>query len=95
MYELHYCHPLYKIVKKSQGGTSMDYGELHMRINEILEEKGISKNRICKDLDIPRTNFNKYCRDGVTRLDTKLICKLCWYLNIEIGDLIEYKKPNK
>ena len=46
----------------------MEYGNLRMRINGILEEKGISKNKICKDLDIPRTNFNKYCRDGVTRL---------------------------
>ena len=41
----------------------MEYGNLHMRINEILQGKGISKNRICKDLDIPQTNFNKYCRD--------------------------------
>ncbi len=31
----------------------MEYGNLHMRINEILQEKGISKNKICKDLDIP------------------------------------------
>ena len=45
----------------------MDYGNLHLRINEILQEKGISKNQICKGLDIPRTNFNKYCRDGVCR----------------------------
>ena len=42
----------------------VDYGNLHLRINEILDKKGISKNKICKDLDIPRTNFNKYCRDG-------------------------------
>lgn len=71
----------------------MEYGNLHMRINELLEEREISKNKICKDLDIPRTNFNKYCRDGVSRLDTGLICKLCCYLDITVGDLIEYKRP--
>ncbi len=69
------------------------YGSLHLRINEILKEKGISKNQICKDLDIPRSNFNKYCRDEFQRLDTKLICKLCFYFDINIYDLIEYKKP--
>lgn len=53
----------------------MKYGNLHLRINEILEEKGISKNKICKDLDIPQTNFNIYCCDGVSRFDTGLICK--------------------
>ena len=46
----------------------MNYDNLHLRINEILHKKGISKNKICKDLDIPRTNFNRYFRDGVTRL---------------------------
>lgn len=77
----------------SKGEFFMNYGNLHLRINEILVERGISKNKICKELDIPRTNFNKYCRDGVTRLDTGLICKLCWYLDITVGDLIEYKHP--
>ena len=35
-----------------------------MRINELLQERKISKNRICKDLDIPRSNFNRYCKDN-------------------------------
>ena len=72
----------------------MDYGKLSLRIEEILEEKGISKNQICKDLDIPRTNFNRYCRDDFQRIDSGLICKLCWYLNVEIGELIVYNRPN-
>lgn len=71
----------------------MNYGSLHLRIDEILLQKGISKNRLCKDLDIPRTNFNKYCRDAVTRLDTGMLCKLCFYLEIEPGDLIVYIRP--
>lgn len=38
-------------------------GRLRMRINELLEEHNISKNSICKELDSPRSNFNRYCRD--------------------------------
>lgn len=71
----------------------MDYGKLTLNIERILEERGISKNRICKDLDIPRANFNRYCRDDFQRLDAGLLCKLCWYLDIEVGKLIEYVKP--
>lgn len=73
----------------------MEYGNLHMRINEILKEKGSRKNKICKDLDIPRTNFNKYCRDDVAPFDTGLICKLCWYLDITVGDLIKHIHSEK
>ena len=70
----------------------MGYGALQFRLNEILEERRISKNRICKELDIPRTNLNRYCRNDFQRIDAALVCKLCWYLDVEVGDLIVYQK---
>ena len=66
------------------------YCRLHFNIERILKEKGISKNQICKDLDIPRSNFNRYCRDEFQRIDSFLICKLCYYLEIDIATLITY-----
>lgn len=71
----------------------MNYGTITLQINELLNSKGISKNQICKDLDIPRTNFNKYCRNEFQRLDVGLICKLCYYLNVEIDEIIKYNPP--
>lgn len=62
---------------------------LHLRINELLSEKGLSKNRICKDLDLPRGNFNRYCRDEFQRIDANLLLKLCDYFNCTISELIE------
>ena len=71
----------------------MDYGKLTLNLERIMNERGISKNRICKDLDIPRTNFNRYYRNDFQRMDAGLICKLCWYLEIDAGELIEYTRP--
>ena len=62
---------------------------IHMRIEELLGERGISKNQICKDLDIPRGNFNRYCRDEFQRIDANLVIKLCGYLNCELQELLE------
>ncbi|MBQ8856640.1 MAG: helix-turn-helix transcriptional regulator [Lachnospiraceae bacterium] len=61
---------------------------IHMRIVELLTEKEISKNQICKDLDIPRGNFNRYCRDEFQRIDANLVVKLCDYLKCDISDLL-------
>lgn len=71
----------------------MDYGKLELHINELLTSRGIPKNQICKDLDIPRSNFNRYCKNEFQRLDAGLVCKLCHYLNIEISELITYQPP--
>lgn len=73
----------------------MDYGKLTLHIEQILQEKGISKNRICKDLDIPRPNFNRYCRNDFQRMDAYLLCKLCWYLDVDISQLITYTRPEQ
>lgn len=64
---------------------------IHMRIEELLKEQEISKNQICKDLDIPRGNFNRYCRDQFQRIDANLILKLCDYLKCDLGELMEIR----
>ena len=73
----------------------MDYGKLRLNIEAILEKKGISKNQVCKELDIPRTNLNRYCQNEFQRIDAELICKLCYYLKIEVGELITYSRPEE
>lgn len=69
------------------------YGDLTMNIENILRNKGISKNKICKDLEIPRPNFNRYCQNSFQRIDANLVCKLCYYLDCTIDELIIYTPP--
>lgn len=68
---------------------------LHIRLNELLAENGISKNKICKDLDQQRGNFNRYCRDDFQRVDANLIIKLCEYFNCSVGDLFEIREKEE
>ena len=73
----------------------MNCGNLVFMLEQILKERGISKNQICKALDIPRSNLNRYCRNEFQRIDANMVCKLCEYLEIEIGDLIKYERAEK
>ena len=65
---------------------------VHIRIPELLKEKRISKTKLCKDLDLQRTNLNKYCRDNFKRIDATLLIKLCDYFQCEISDLLEIRE---
>ncbi len=67
---------------------------VHMRILELLRENNLSKNKVCKDLDLQRGNFNRYCRDDFQRIDANLILKLCDYFHCTIADLLEIKEEN-
>ena len=59
---------------------------------ELLQEKNISKTKICKDLNLQRGNFNKYCRDDFQRIDTNLIIKLSDYFQCSLSELLEIKE---
>lgn len=39
-----------------------EYGYIKFHIEDILKEKGISKNTMCFDLRLQRTQLNKYCK---------------------------------
>ena len=65
----------------------MNDKKLHIRIQELAEEKGISKTKLCKDLDMEYGNFNKYYNDKFQRIDANLIIKLCEYFQCGISDL--------
>ena len=49
---------------------------LHLRLEELLTERGLSKKKVCSALDVERTNFNRYYRDEFQRLDANFPTKL-------------------
>lgn len=65
---------------------------LHMRLEELLAERGLSKKKVCSALDIERTNFNRYYRDEFQRIDANFLLKLCDYFDCEVGDLFEIRE---
>lgn len=65
---------------------------LHMRLEELLAERGLSKKKVCSALDIERTNFNRYYRDEFQRIDANFLLKLCDYFECEVGDLFEIRE---
>ncbi len=67
---------------------------LHIRLEELLIERNLSKKKVCSALDIERTNFNRYYRDEFQRIDAKLILKLCDYFDCEVGDLFEIREDD-
>jgi len=61
---------------------------IHIRIVELLQEKKISKTKICKQ----RGNFNRYCRDDFQRIDTNFMIKLCDYFQCSFNELLEIRE---
>ena len=73
--------------------NNSEYGKLELHIEELLKKNSISKNTLCKTMDIPRSNLNRYCRNEFERLDANFICKLLHFFQCPLDELLTYKDP--
>lgn len=70
-------------------------GHLHIRLGELLEENGLSKNNFSQRAEMQRTQLNKYINDEVALLSVDVLERICSVLDCQISDLLEFKKENK
>lgn len=67
-----------------------DYGRVIFKIDQVLEEKNISKNKLEREANLQRTQINSYCNNKAKRVDLATIAKICYVLDCEIEDIMEY-----
>lgn len=69
------------------------YGNIRIKLDEIIEKTGISKNKLCHKAELERTQLNNFCKNKVTRLDTDVLARICCALDCKIEDILEYIPP--
>ena len=71
------------------------YGTIKINLAKLIEERGISKNKLSHRAEMQRTQINHYCNNTISRLDVDVLSRLCTVLACEIGDLLEFVPPEK
>ena len=67
-----------------------EYGRMEIRLKELLEEKGLSRNKLSHKMEMNWKQIDKYCKNEVTRLDVYVLCKLCTILECRVEDLLVF-----
>ena len=70
--------------------NSSDYGEIRIHLKEILEERNISLNQLSFRAEMQRTQLINYRDNKIQRLDIDILKRLCYVLDCDLHDLIEY-----
>ena len=71
-----------------------EYGTIRIKLDELIEKSGISKNKLSHKAEMQRTQLNNYCNNKITRLDIDVLARICTVLNCSISDLLEFVPPN-
>lgn len=73
---------------------SIDYGKVKINLDKIIKEKNISKNKLTQKTEMQRTQLNNYCKQNIQRIDLSILARLCYVLECDISDIIEYIPPD-
>lgn len=71
-----------------------EYGTIRIKLEELIEQAGISKNKLSHKAEMQRSQINNYCNNKITRLDTEVLARICTVLNCSISDLLEFIPPD-
>lgn len=70
-----------------------EYGTVRIKLDELIRQAGISKNKLSHRAEMQRTQINNYCNNQITRLDIDVLARICTVLQCSIGDLLEFVPP--
>lgn len=72
-----------------------EYGKVYLNLEELINQKGISKTQLSYSAKISHTQLNRFCKGEAVRIDFSTIARLCTVLNCTVADLIIYEPPKK
>lgn len=75
--------------------NDLEFGTIRLHLNELMKERNISINKLSFRAEMRRTQLKKYCRNEVQRLDIAVLSRLCYALDCDLNDLLEYIPPEK
>lgn len=70
------------------------FGTIRIKLTELLEARGLSKNKLSHRAEMQRTQLNHYCNNTITRLDIDVLARLCTVLDCGIDELLEFVPPS-
>lgn len=73
----------------------MEYGTIKIKLADLIEQEGLSKNKLSHRAEMQRSQINNYCNNRISRLDIDVLSRICTVLNCSIGDLLEFVPSKK
>ncbi len=70
-----------------------DCGDIKIHLKELIDDRDISLNQLSFRAEMQRTQLRNYRDNKIQRLDIDILKRLCYVLECDLSDLIEYIPP--
>ena len=71
----------------------IEFGKINLKLDEIMKKQNISVNKLAFRSEMQRTQLKAYRDNDVQRVDLAVLARLCYALDCDLGDLLDYVPP--
>lgn len=72
-----------------------DYGFVELRLKEVMEERGITRNQLAKLIDARFEVVSKWYKGEVEKMDLDILARICYAMDCTTEDLLRYVPAEK
>lgn len=66
--------------------------KIYIDLEALLKQKNVSKNKLCQNCNLQRTQLNNYCKNKIIRIDLSILSRICEYLECTPNDILKFTK---
>ncbi|MGI6175196.1 MAG: helix-turn-helix domain-containing protein [Christensenellales bacterium] len=75
--------------------TIKDYGRIVYRFADVMDKKGITRNKLASLTGVRFEVADRLYKGIVERMDMDVLARVCYVLDCQVGDVIQYDKSSK
>jgi len=72
--------------------TVKNYGRIVYRFAEVMDDKGITRNKLASLTGVRFEVADRLYKGIVERMDMDVLARVCYVLDCQVGNVIEYSK---
>lgn len=73
----------------------IEYGRVCLKLDKVMKMQNVSINKLAFRSEMQRTQLKSYRDNSVQRVDLAVLARLCYALDCDLNDLLEYIPPQK
>ncbi len=70
------------------------YGYVEIHLREMVEKRGLTRNQVATLSNTRFQIIDRWCKGQVERIDADLLARLCYVLDCELKDIIQYRRDD-
>ena len=67
-----------------------DYGHVELKLKEVMDARGITRNQLAKLIDARCEVVGKWYKGEVEKMDLDILARICYALDCTAEDIIQY-----